>query len=41
MTVVLLTNRQHRYLESPVAYPDISPLWEQVIAEASGLAAGS
>lgn len=38
LIVVMLTNRQHRYLSRPVAYPDVTPLWHEVIARSAALA---
>lgn len=29
--VVLLSNRQHKYLEHPIAYPDLDPLWGEIV----------
>jgi hypothetical protein len=37
----MLANRQHRYLSrKPVAYPDITPIWHQIIARSAALASG-
>jgi serine-type D-Ala-D-Ala carboxypeptidase len=38
LIVVMLTNRQHRYLSRPVAYPDVTPIWHEVIARSAALA---
>lgn len=38
LIVVMLANRQHRYLSRPVAYPDVTPIWHEVISRSASLA---